>query len=133
MLSWNDVLTLTRLEVAELNLLLLVCELGGILTKQDVQPSFVSSIGNDDQDWEEKKSEDGLPHLNQVFGNKYEDHQEPDVGQDRGQGGDAEDRELLDSESKVLGDKENKALKALTFWFLHLEFLRCRQQRWQAS
>ena len=105
MLAWNDVLTLTRLEVAELNLLLLVCELGGILTKQDVQPSFVSSIGNDDQDWEEKKSEDGLPHLNQVFGNKYEDHQEPDVGKDREQGGDAEHRELLDSELEILGDK----------------------------
>ena len=69
-----------------------------ILAEEDIEPALVCSVGNDHQDWEEKESEHGLPDLYEVFGNKYKDHQEPDVGEDREQGGDAEHRELLDSE-----------------------------------
>ena len=69
-----------------------------VVAEKLVQPPLVCTIGNDDQDWEEQECDDSLPDLNPVFGNENEDHQEPDVGQDREQGGDAEHRELLDSE-----------------------------------
>ena len=96
MLSWNDVLTLTWLAAPKLNLLLLVCVLVRVVAEKLVHPPLVCAIGNDDQDWEEHKCDDSLPDLNPVFGNENEDHQEPDVGEDREQGGDAEHRELLD-------------------------------------
>ena len=92
----NDVLTLTRLEVAKLNLLLLVRLLSGILAEEHVQPPLVCGIGNDDKDWKKQECEHGLPDLNHVFGTELNDHHKPDVGQDGEQGGNAEHGKLLD-------------------------------------
>ena len=95
MLTWNDVLTLTRLEVAKLNLLLLVGQLSGILAEEHVQPPLVCGIGNDDKERKKQECEHGLPDLDQVFGTELNDHHEPDVGQDGEQGGNAEHWKLL--------------------------------------
>ena len=111
MLAWNDILTLTRLEVAKLNLLLLVGELGRVLAEQHIQPPLVCSIGDDDQDWEEHECEHGFPDLDQVFGNEDKDHQKPDVGQNGEQGGDAKHRELLDPEIIKLVKKQQILLR----------------------
>ena len=47
MVTWNDVLTLTRLDGAELDLLLLVGELAGVLlTEQCIQPALVMGLVN---------------------------------------------------------------------------------------
>lgn len=66
----SPILTLTWLEVTQLNLLLLVRQLGRALAEQCVQPALVGRVGHDDQDGEEEEREDGLPQLHTVLKDK---------------------------------------------------------------
>ncbi len=61
------ILTLPRATGAQLDLALLVGELGGRLAKEDVEPALVRGVGHQDEDGEEEEGEDSLPHLNQVL------------------------------------------------------------------
>ena len=79
--SWNDVLTLTWLSIAQLELLLLVGQLAGVpLAEEYVQVALVPGVGQAHQDREEEKGEDSLPDIDLAGGGDHQDEREPDVG-----------------------------------------------------
>ena len=99
--SWNDSLTLTCLGVAQLELLLLVGQLAGVLLAEEgVQVSLVPSVGQAHQDREEEEGEHGLPDLDPVGAGQLEDDHQPDVGENRGGGCDAEHNKVSNSETQ---------------------------------
>ena len=61
------ILTFAGCAGAELNLALLVGELGGGLAEEDVEPALVRGIRHQDQDREEEEGQHRLPHLHQVL------------------------------------------------------------------
>jgi hypothetical protein len=62
-----EILTLTRRDSAQLDLTLLVGELGRRLAEEDVEPALVRGVRHQDQDGEEEEGQDGLPDLHQVL------------------------------------------------------------------
>ena len=88
-------LTLTSSSVAQLQLLLLVCQFVDVLlTEYRVQVSLVSSIRDADEDREEEEGEHRLPDLHLVFGVDHEDDDQPDICEYRGDSCDAEDKKV---------------------------------------
>jgi hypothetical protein len=65
-----EILTLTRRDCAQLDLTLLVGELGRRLAEEDVEPALVRRVRHQDEDGEEEEGEDGLPDLHQVLHTK---------------------------------------------------------------
>ena len=99
--SWNDVLTLTWLSIAQLELLLLVGQLVGVpLAEEGVQVTLVPGVGQAHQDREEEEGEDGLPDLDLSGAGDLQDDHQPDVGENRGWGCDAEHNKIFNSETQ---------------------------------
>ena len=96
--TWNDVRTLTRLGAPQLDLLLLVLGLVGVVAEELVHPALVSQVGDHHQEWEHEQGDHRLPHVHLVLGVGHQDDDQPDVGKHGEQGGDAEHGELLDPE-----------------------------------
>ena len=97
--AWNDVLTLTWLNVAQLKLLLLVGQLGYVLlTEESVEVPLVPGVRDAHQDGEEEEGEDGLPDLDLAGGGPHQDDDKPEVGEYGERGGDAEHQKVLDPE-----------------------------------
>ena len=74
------------------------------LAEDDVEPTLVRCVGNDDQDGEEEEGEDGLPDLHLVCRDNNKDDDQPDVSKDGGGGRYDEDREVLDPPDLHVGD-----------------------------
>ena len=96
LMTWNDDLTLTRLGAPQLDLLLLVVGLVGVVAEQLVHPPLVSQVSDHHQQGEHQEGDHSLPHVHLVLRVGHQDDDEPDVGKDGEHGGDAEHRELLD-------------------------------------
>ena len=117
--SWNDVLTLTWLSIAQLELLLLVGQLAGVpLAEEGVQVALVPRVGQAHQDREEEEGEDCLPDIDPAGRGGYQDEHQPDVGKDRGGRSDAEHNKISNSETQLqwVNNKETRD------WTIYLVF-----------
>ena len=121
-LAWNDVLTLTWLNVAQLKLLLLVGQLGYVLlTEESVEVPLVPGVRDAHQDGEEEEGEDGLPDLDLAGGGPHQDDDKPEVGEDGEGRRDAKYEKVLNPEIILKFIAENRKWSNQDFTTLSVE------------
>ena len=78
----GSIRTLTWSECTQFDLALFVRNGFNFLAEEGVQPLLVGRVGDDDEDGEEDEGHDGLPDLDLVRGDPFQNDYKPDVGED---------------------------------------------------